>query len=109
MSSIMPKIDTPKKPADLVDWHPAYIVYRLRLKGLSLRRLGRLNRYGSLATVMRLAWPKAERLIADAIGVTPNEIWPSRYDDDGSPKSGLHSRKRSTSSTQHNVESKRAA
>lgn len=106
----MRKIDTPKKPAPQEDWHPAYTVYRLRLQGLSLRRLARLNGYapGSATLVMRVAWPKIERLVARAIGVAPHEIWPSRYDSDGTPKSGLHSRKRSTAARERNVEVKQA-
>lgn len=35
------------------------------------------------------SWPKMEELIAKAIGVTPQEIWPSRYNEDGTPKRGL--------------------
>jgi len=106
----MRKIDSPKKPAPQEDWHPAYTVYRLRLKGLSLRRLARLNGYaqGSATLVMRVAWPKMERLVAGAIGVAPQEIWPSRYNDDGTPKSGLHKGKRSTPARERNVEVKQA-
>lgn len=33
-------------------------------------------------------WPKAERIIAEALGVPPEQIWPSRYHPDGSPRSG---------------------
>lgn len=107
----MQKLDTPKKPALQEDWHPAFTVYRLRLKGLSLRRLARLNGYaqGSATLVMRVAWPKIERLVASAIGVTPQEIWPSRYNADGTPKSGLHSRKRSTPTQGRNVNNREAA
>ena len=107
----MPKLDTPKKPATQQDWHPAYIVYQLRLKGLSLRRLSRLNGFAasSAEVVNRIAWPKMERLVAKAIGVAPQEIWPSRYNNDGTPKSGLHSRKRSTPAHERNVEVKSAA
>ncbi|MCD5733091.1 helix-turn-helix domain-containing protein, partial [Klebsiella pneumoniae] len=24
-------------------------------------------------------WPKGERLIAEALGIAPEQIWPSRY------------------------------
>lgn len=107
----MPKLDTPKKPVSQPDWHPAYIVYQLRLKGLSLRRLSRLNGFAasSAEVVNRIPWPKMERLVAGALGVTPQEIWPSRYNEDGTPKSGLHSRKRSTAARERNVEVKGAA
>ncbi|WP_233358209.1 helix-turn-helix domain-containing protein [Vibrio cholerae] len=26
-----------------------------------------------------MPWPKGERIIAEAIGMTPQEVWPSRY------------------------------
>ena len=107
----MHKIDTPKKPAEALDWHPAYIVYQLRLKGLSFRRLARINGYaqGSATLVTSVAWPKMEHLVARAIGVPPQQIWPSRYEPDGSPKRGLHSRKRSSSAQGRNVNMKEAA
>jgi Ner family transcriptional regulator len=83
----MHKLDTAKKPAQR-DWHSYYIVFRLRERGMTLRRLSRLNGCSpnSAAMAIRIAWPKMERLIAKAIGVTPQEIWPSRYHADGSPK-----------------------
>lgn len=76
-----------KKPGT-DDWHPAFIVYQLRLKGLSLRRLARLSGYAASSgtCAMYAPFPKIERLIADAIGVEPQTIWPSRYDEDGIPK-----------------------
>jgi len=74
---------TPKKPA-ATDWHPADIVAELRKAGWSLRRLS--SHYGysdptSLAKALSRPWPLAERRIADAIGVPPEQIWPSRYED----------------------------
>ena len=85
----MSKIDTPKKPAQQ-DWLPAYLVYRLRLAGLSFRRLSRQHGYCASSAQMatRIPWPKMERIVADALGVQPQEIWPSRYHADGTPKSG---------------------
>ncbi|WP_081620130.1 helix-turn-helix transcriptional regulator [Thioalkalivibrio sp. ALMg9] len=72
--------DEAKKTADPVDWHPADIVAALRKAGWSLRRLS--QHHGYAPTVLRSAlarpWPKAERLIAEAIGVDPASIWPSR-------------------------------
>lgn len=63
------------------DWHPADIVCALRKQGWSLRRLS--VHHGYYHTVMDTAlqrpYPRAERLIADAIGVPPESIWPTRY------------------------------
>jgi len=86
------KIDTLKKPAppeaDVQDWSPNYIKYRLAEAGMSLSRLSRINRYAatSAAQVFHMPWPAMQKLIAEAIGVTPQTIWPSRYNEDGTPK-----------------------
>ena len=89
MSSRMPNLDAPKKPAP-PDWHPADVKAALEKRGWSLRRLCFANNYSasSLALALRLPWPRAEAIIAAALGLTPQEIWPSRYHDDGTPKSG---------------------
>jgi Ner family transcriptional regulator len=88
----MMKIDTHKKPApsksDVQDSSANYIQYRLREVGMSLRRLSRLHNYApsSGAQVFQMPWPAMQKHIAAAIGVQPQEIWPSRYNDDGTPK-----------------------
>lgn len=64
------------------DWHRADIVCALRKAGWSLRRLSAHHGYASpttLTTALDRPWPKGERLIAEAIGVAPETIWPSRY------------------------------
>lgn len=63
------------------DWHRADIVAALRKAGWSLRRLSRYHGYeaGSLGQALKRPWPRAERLIAEAIGVAPEAIWPTRY------------------------------
>ena len=83
----MAKIDTPKKPAP-GDWPSHYIVYRLRERGTSFSRLSARHGYArsSARMVVHTAWPKMESLVASAIGVPAEEIWPSRYHEDGSPK-----------------------
>ncbi|MEX1082068.1 MAG: helix-turn-helix domain-containing protein [Halofilum sp. (in: g-proteobacteria)] len=71
----------PKKPA-LEDWHRADIVAALRKAGWTLRRLAKHHGYGcptTLSTALERSYPRAERLIAEAIGVSPEVIWPSRY------------------------------
>lgn len=70
------------------DWHPADIKAALTKAGWSINQLGHHHGYTSksaLAAVLRHPWPKAEGLIADAIGVQPQAIWPSRYNADGTP------------------------
>ena len=71
---------SPTPPGE--DWHPADIIAALRKAGWSLRRLSVHHGYGanqlSCATSGK-HFPKGERLIADAIGVPAETIWPSRY------------------------------
>jgi Ner family transcriptional regulator len=70
-----------KKRSSSSDWHPADIVAALRKSGTSMAELGREN--GLANTTLRNAldksYPRAERIIAEAIGMTPADIWPSRY------------------------------
>lgn len=73
---------TASKKASLKDWHRADIVAELRKAGWSLRRLATHHGYAApttLTTALARPWPKGERLIADAIGIDPANIWPSRY------------------------------
>lgn len=43
--------------------------------------LSRANGLASttLANALRFPWPKGEQIIAEQIGVSPEDIWPSRY------------------------------
>lgn len=70
------------KKTAVKDWHPADIVAALRKAGWSFRRLSIHHGYAvpeTLAKVQSRKWPKGERLVAEAIGVHPADIWPSRY------------------------------
>lgn len=62
---------------------------------MSLSRLAQAHGYYRTAYshVFRRPYPLAERVIADAIGIPPNEIWPSRYHPDGTPKKGRLTRR----------------
>lgn len=55
---------------------------------MSLRRLSIMHGYSASAAaqVFQMPWPPMEQKIAAAIGVTPQEIFPSRYNPDGTPK-----------------------
>ncbi|MBJ4125581.1 helix-turn-helix domain-containing protein [Salmonella enterica subsp. enterica serovar Rissen] len=63
------------------DWHPADIIAGLRKRGTSLaavsRNAGRVS--STRANAVTCHWPKGERLIAEALDVAPEDIWPSRY------------------------------
>ncbi|EDN4181009.1 helix-turn-helix domain-containing protein [Enterobacter hormaechei] len=63
------------------DWHSADIIAGLRKRGTSLAAVSRQAGLASstLANALIRHWPKGERLIAEALGVAPEQIWPSRY------------------------------
>lgn len=65
----------------LQDWHPADIIAALKKRGTSLSALSRQAGLASstLANTLIRHWPKGERLIAEKLGVAPEQIWPSRY------------------------------
>ncbi|MFJ5409285.1 helix-turn-helix domain-containing protein [Pectobacterium punjabense] len=65
------------------DWHKADIIAALHKKSTSMAELSRSVGLSSstLANVLTRPWPKGEWLVADALGVHPAEIWPSRYYD----------------------------
>lgn len=74
-----------KKPVDQ-DWHPADVVAAVRKAGWSLQQLGEEHGYthrSALSLALRKPYPRAEGIIAGALGVEPRAIWPSRYNKDG--------------------------
>lgn len=64
-----------------LDWHPEDIKSAIHKRGLSFAELGRRNGYadGSLKSVLRTPCIPYQRIVADALGVSPEAIWPSRY------------------------------
>jgi Ner family transcriptional regulator len=70
-----------------VDLHPADILAALKKRGQSLAGLSVANGYHPTAAgkALKQPWPAMERLLAAALGVPPQTIWPSRYDDRGRP------------------------
>ncbi len=63
------------------DWHSADIIAALKKRGTSLSAVSRNSGLASstLANALIRHWPKGERLIAEALGTAPEQIWPSRY------------------------------
>lgn len=68
----------PKKSTQ--DWHRADVVAALHKKGWSLRELSRQHSLsaGTLKTALDRPYPKAEGIIAAALGLSPADIWPER-------------------------------
>jgi Ner family transcriptional regulator len=69
------------KPTHVRDWDKNKLLIALRQRDLTWAQLSRENGYPSavLRTVTTKRWPKAERIVAEALGLTPQQIWPSRY------------------------------
>ena len=63
------------------DWQPADIIAALKKRGTSLTAVSRNAGLASstLPNALNRRWPKGERLIAEALGIAPEQIWPSRY------------------------------
>lgn len=80
--------NAPKK-ASHEDWHPADIKAALDKKGWSLLALAKhhgIKGSSALSHTFERSYPLNEQRIADAIGVHPMKIWPSRYNEDGTKK-----------------------
>ncbi|MFE8147191.1 helix-turn-helix transcriptional regulator [Brenneria goodwinii] len=65
------------------DWHQADIFAALHKQGTTMAALSRAAGLSSstLANVIARPWPKGEWIVAEALGIHPAEIWPSRYYD----------------------------
>jgi Ner family transcriptional regulator len=67
----------PKEPHLLREW----VKYQLRLKGITFTSLA--NKYGGGRELPCRAFtqrsPKWEKIIADAMLMMPEELWPERY------------------------------
>ena len=77
------------KKASHEDWHPADVIAALRKRGITLRALAvqhGLKDSSGMSVALVRSLPVNEKRIADALGLHPKEIWPSRYNEDGSRK-----------------------
>jgi len=100
------------------DWHPADVKAALEKAGWTLASLARHHGLSSASPMSHTlgfrTYPINEKRIADALGMKPQHIWPSRYNADGTAKGrgvrGLPSRhKSSETNCQRNGKSKAAA
>ena len=78
-----------KKPAPK-DWHRADIIAAVRKTGTNFNKLSVKHGLGIgvLRNCLNYPCPKYERIVAQHINKTPQQIWPSRYHADGTQKSG---------------------
>lgn len=70
-----------KRGAKPQDWHPALISARLKMCGSNLSKLAQENglHRSTLRSALYRPYPKAEKIIAEKLGVSPADIWASRY------------------------------
>ncbi|NVK42142.1 MAG: helix-turn-helix domain-containing protein [Oceanospirillaceae bacterium] len=64
------------------DMHPADVMAALKKRGLTMSAVAKEAGYKypqSLRSALDRKWPKGERIIAAALGMKPEDIWPSRY------------------------------
>jgi Ner family transcriptional regulator len=65
------------------NWHHADILAALKKRGMSLAALSRAAGLSSstLENTLYRPWPKGEYIIAHALDLAPDAIWPERYKD----------------------------
>ena len=64
-----------------------WIKFQLRVRGSSLSALARelgVSRHAPRLALVK-PYPKMERVIAEKLGLKPQELWPERYDENGRP------------------------
>ncbi|ECD4943455.1 transcriptional regulator [Salmonella enterica subsp. enterica serovar Muenchen] len=62
--------------------HREDIVAALKKRRVSMAQLGRLNGKSihTVKNALDKPYPNGEKLIADALGLKPEDIWPERYE-----------------------------
>ncbi|MBX3588834.1 MAG: helix-turn-helix domain-containing protein [Ramlibacter sp.] len=88
-------MDTKKCTAD-ADWHPADIKAALEKRGVTLRKLAKEHGYSHFQRVLSTHWWAAEQIVAKALDMKADEIWPSRYKE---PRTNAKKRTRNISVT----------
>jgi len=65
----------------------AWIKYQIHMQGRNLAQIATDNGVDrhTLYNVFRVPYPRMELIVATALGYTPQQIFPERYDDDGLP------------------------
>jgi len=66
---------------EINDWHPADVKAGLAKKGYSFARIAREQGLASVTpnNVLRRHYPRIEAIVAEILGVAPQDIWPSRH------------------------------
>ena len=66
----------------VADMHRLDIVCSLHKKGITIKSLslGEGLAAGTLSKALDSPWTKGERIIAEALEIKPQDIWPTRYE-----------------------------
>ena len=98
----MNKTEIPLDPTQRWEW----IKYQLRTRGTSLAMLARELDVSDTAVknAKRTAYPRMERAIARALGLKPIDLWPERWNSNGTPHRirAQRAEHNATSSQEHN-------
>jgi len=100
-------VNIPKNPAERRVW----ITGQLRLRGTSLRRLAVQEGVSPQAMSNALMLPSShlEEVIAKALGLTAQQLFPERFDANGNRLGWTRDQQRTTRDQSRNVEEGRAA
>jgi Ner family transcriptional regulator len=107
MSLHIDTLDIPKEPAARRAW----VLFQFKLRGISARRLAFRLRVTPSAIGNALMLPSAriEREIAKVLGVTPQDLFPERFDAGGRRLHMTRSPERSRAQRRRNVQVSGAA
>jgi Ner family transcriptional regulator len=74
-----------RNPVDYKVW--LWIHHSLKMRGLSWKKLAAKFNYhpNSIKTAKNYAYPAVEKIIAEAVGLKPQDLFPHRYTADGTP------------------------
>lgn len=78
-------METRVTQTDTTGWHKEDIKAAVWKRGMTLRRLATENHLPECACRVALVLPyrRAELAISKFLGVSPRELWPDRWDDEG--------------------------
>ena len=81
MSGKQDDLPMPHPSFDSTASRNAWVVYQLRKKGTSLSKLSKQNGLGRTVVAWGLhkPYPRVERIIAEAVGLNVEELFPERY------------------------------
>lgn len=68
-----------KKSMPPADWHAADVKAALEKRGVTLSSLAKKYGYSHIQRVLVSHWWAAEQIVATALGVRAEVIWPTRY------------------------------